>query len=121
MLVGNANSCVNPWIYVIFNYKRVWEVLCGGDQRQGSYSQNRAGPSTDVKSHATTIRHQLSVENSSRPPYDYDSPKLTPNAYYVRGRCQNSQGRQSGWRNHNGAARARNLSQTSTISSYSTV
>uniref|UniRef100_A0A915I1K2 Uncharacterized protein n=1 Tax=Romanomermis culicivorax TaxID=13658 RepID=A0A915I1K2_ROMCU len=28
MLVGNANSCVNPWIYLLFNYKRIFKALC---------------------------------------------------------------------------------------------
>lgn len=27
MLVGNLNSCVNPWIYLIYNYKQVWKTV----------------------------------------------------------------------------------------------
>lgn len=30
MLVGNLNSCVNPWIYLIYNYKQVWKAVSKG-------------------------------------------------------------------------------------------
>ncbi|CAD5235482.1 unnamed protein product [Bursaphelenchus xylophilus] len=45
-LFGNLNSCVNPYIYIIFNWKTVKQVFCACGKENGRPSSYRSNTST---------------------------------------------------------------------------
>ncbi|CAD6187497.1 unnamed protein product [Caenorhabditis auriculariae] len=41
MILGNLNSCVNPWIYIVFNKSHVFKAFCGKKPRPFSEMSRR--------------------------------------------------------------------------------
>ncbi|KJH41785.1 7 transmembrane receptor [Dictyocaulus viviparus] len=57
MILGNLNSCVNPWVYILFNRSQAFKALCGL-QRIG-YSTHRS--ETDMLSSSRRSEHKISL------------------------------------------------------------
>lgn len=63
MILGNLNSCVNPWVYILFNRSQAVKALCG--RRAMGYSTHRS--ETDVLSTSRRSEPKLSLGNSLAP------------------------------------------------------
>ncbi|PIO72544.1 hypothetical protein TELCIR_05517, partial [Teladorsagia circumcincta] len=63
MILGNLNSCVNPWLYILFNRSQAVKALCG--RRAMGYSTHRS--ETDMLSSSRRSEFKLSVGNSLAP------------------------------------------------------
>ncbi|KAK5984030.1 7 transmembrane receptor [Trichostrongylus colubriformis] len=60
MILGNLNSCVNPWVYILFNRSQAVKALCG--RRAMGYSTHRS--ETDMLSSSRRSDFKFSVINS---------------------------------------------------------
>ncbi|XGW35677.1 hypothetical protein V3C99_019127 [Haemonchus contortus] len=63
MILGNLNSCVNPWVYILFNRSQAVKALCG--RRAMGYSTHRS--ETDMLSSSRRSEFKFSVGNSLAP------------------------------------------------------
>ncbi|KAK6061365.1 hypothetical protein COOONC_00969 [Cooperia oncophora] len=63
MILGNLNSCVNPWLYILFNRSQAVKALCG--RRAMGYSTHRS--ETDMLSSSRRSEFKFSVGNSLAP------------------------------------------------------
>ncbi|KAL6724937.1 hypothetical protein Aduo_019776 [Ancylostoma duodenale] len=71
MILGNLNSCVNPWLYILFNRSQAVKALCG---RGGlGYQSHRS--ETDMLSSSRRSEHKTSAGNSLSP-FTSDRAKL---------------------------------------------
>ncbi|ETN84996.1 7 transmembrane receptor [Necator americanus] len=64
MILGNLNSCVNPWVYILFNRSQAVKALCARGPL--GYSSHRS--ETDMLSSSRRSECKASVGNSFSPP-----------------------------------------------------
>ncbi|CAB3400011.1 unnamed protein product [Caenorhabditis bovis] len=64
VILGNLNSCLNPWIYILFNRSNVVKAICGQKKQYLDTSRkvsfNRTEFSTSVNPYAVTRSARLS-------------------------------------------------------------
>ncbi|KHJ78209.1 hypothetical protein OESDEN_22171, partial [Oesophagostomum dentatum] len=68
MILGNLNSCVNPWVYILFNRSQAVKALCG----RGRNGQSAHRSETDMLSSTRRSEHKTSMGDSLSPPTSDD-------------------------------------------------
>src|SRR4051794_11363845 len=65
MLVGNANSCVNPWIYIVFNYKQVYNLCRHRSNRNPIHTARRNALVPLISNKQTMMGSSTSTRNTT--------------------------------------------------------
>lgn len=63
MVSGNLNSCVNPWIYMLFNKKHVKRAFCGVKREEASAAPLVTNYRSGV--HQDSARKKTTPENET--------------------------------------------------------
>ncbi|CAI4226990.1 unnamed protein product [Auanema sp. JU1783] len=65
MTLGNLNSCVNPWIYILFNRSHVTKALCGRRETNSYASHRSENDLRSIHKPSPSLSTKLSPEASS--------------------------------------------------------
>ncbi|WKY15181.1 hypothetical protein Q1695_000570 [Nippostrongylus brasiliensis] len=63
MILGNLNSCVNPWVYILFNRSQAVKALCGARAKSASTHRSE----TDMLSSSRRSDYRVSLGNTLAP------------------------------------------------------
>ncbi|CAJ0610042.1 unnamed protein product [Cylicocyclus nassatus] len=78
MILGNLNSCVNPWLYILFNRSQAVKALCG--RNAVGYTSHRS--ETDVSSTRRSERKTSTANSSFHPTTDSVKMKVRRNVSF---------------------------------------